>query len=401
MKRVVLSLTLIFFIFYGYSQQWTSLDFSGEKIRDIAVHPENPGTIFVSGDKLYKSSDGGNSWDTVYNYLNSIVFHPNPDTMYATVGLGSYSDGVYKSTNGGDNWSVLAWMFRATSVMVPSYPEGTLVAGAKGEGVYVSSDYGNTWTQMNDSLANKNVLALEHINPGAPDSGQIYLAGTEGGIFYYYADTGEYWHNANIAANATVPAFSSDSTGDNLWAAIDGGSYSDGMYKSEDYGKTWDVSEYWIFITDILINPLNPNTVYAADSSGGVKMTTDGGMNWETINTGLDDSVVYCLALSRADTAKLYAGTSNGGYVMDFPNEVQEISDNDMAVYPNPAKDNLEIQLSKKAKLEIRNAHGQVIEKLEMENTRTTLDVAKYASGIYLIVAETDKGIMVEKFIKE
>ncbi|MCF8309619.1 MAG: T9SS type A sorting domain-containing protein [Bacteroidales bacterium] len=401
MKRVVLSLTLIFFTFYGYSQQWTFLDFPGEKINDIAVHPENPGTIFVCGNKVYKSTDGGNSWDTVYNHFNSIVFHPNPDTMYATLGLGSYSDGVYKSGNGGDSWSISGWMFRASSVMVPSYPDGSVIAGSKGEGVYESSDYGNTWTQMNDSLTNKNVLALEHINPGAPDSGQIYLAGTKGGIFYY-PDTGEYWHKANPATDLPpVPAFSSDSTGDNLWAAIDGGSNSDGMYKSEDYGETWDVSEYWIFITDILVNPLNPNTVYAADSSGGVKMTTNGGMNWETINTGLDDSVVYCLALSQADTSKLYAGTLNGVYVMDFPNEVREISENNMTVYPNPANDKLEIQLSKKAKLEIRNARGQIIENLEMENTSTTLDITKYASGIYLIKAETDEGIMVKKFIKE
>ncbi|MCF8333358.1 MAG: T9SS type A sorting domain-containing protein [Bacteroidales bacterium] len=132
-----------------------------------------------------------------------------------------------------------------------------------------------------------------------------------------------------------------------------------------------------------------------------MKITTNGGMNWETINTGLDDSVVYCLALSRADTAKIYAGTLNGVYVMDFPNKVQKISEDEMAIYPNPAKDKLEIKLPKKAKLEIRNAQGQVIEKLEMENTRTTLDVTRYASGIYLIKAETDKEIMVKKFIKE
>ncbi|MCF8231611.1 MAG: hypothetical protein K9J27_05420 [Bacteroidales bacterium] len=144
-----------------------------KKINDIAVHSENPGTIFVCGNKTYKSTDGGNSWDTVYNDFNSMVFHPNADTMYATVGLGSYSDGVYKSDNGSNSWSISGWMFRASSVMIPSYPDGSVVAGSKGEGVHESSDYGNTRTQMNDSLANKNVLALEHINPGAPVQGKF------------------------------------------------------------------------------------------------------------------------------------------------------------------------------------------------------------------------------------
>lgn len=402
MKKQILILTLTFFTLCGYSQQWTFLSFAGKKISDIAVHPENPDTIFVCGDKLYKSTDGGNSWDTVYSHVNSIMFHTNPDTMYATFGTGSYSDGVYKSYNGGDSWSVLEWMLRPTSVMVPSYPEGTIVASTKGNGVYESSDYGNSWTQINDSLANMNVLSLAHINPGAPDSGQIYLAGTQGGIFYYYSDTSKYWHNANPATNLLpVPALSSDSTGDNLWAAINGGSNSDGMYKSNDYGKTWNVSEYWLFITDILVNPLNPNTVYAADSSNGVKITTNGGMNWGAINTGLEDSVVYCLAQSRADTTKLYAGTLNGVYVMDYPSNVQRISNNDMAVYPNPANDKIIIKSTKNAKLEILNAQGQIIEKLKTENAKTTLDVTKYAGGIYIIRAETDKGIMIKKFIKE
>ena len=406
MKKQTLFLFLIFCGIYSYSQQWTFLGFPGEKISAIAVHPTNPNMIFVSGDNLYKSSDGGINWDTVASHsFNSIIFHPdNPDTMYATLGIGSNSDGIYKSIDGGNNWDILEWMDLSTSLMIPGYPSGTIVAGTKGMGIYESSDYGNTWAQINDSLDNLNVLSLSYIDPC--DSGQTYFAGTEGGIFYYPYDFGGPWNNTNTATNATVPAISSDRTY-YLWAAIDGGSWSDGMYKST-YGGTWNVSEYWPFITDILINPLNlnnvyaPNTVYAADSGYGVKKTINGGMSWETINDGLGDSVVYCLAQSRADTTLLYAGTLNGVYVLDFSSWIPEtLNENNIAVYPNPTDDKIEIESPQDANIEIINIQGQIIETLNTINTNTTIDVAKLSGGFYIIKVKTDKGTTVKKFIKE
>jgi len=179
------------------------------------------------------------------------------------------------------------------------------------------------------------------------------------------------------------------------------------MYKST-YGGTWNVSEYWPFITDILINPLNlnnvyaPNTVYAADSGYGVKKTINGGMSWETINDGLGDSVVYCLAQSRADTTLLYAGTLNGVYVLDFSSWIPEtLNENNIAVYPNPTDDKIEIESPQDANIEIINIQGQIIETLNTINTNTTIDVAKLSGGFYIIKVKTDKGTTVKKFIKE
>jgi len=404
MKKQIVSLTLIFLVIYSYSQQWTFLGFPDEQINAIAVHPQNPNIIFVSGNNLYKSSDGGINWDTVSFYsFNSIIFQPtNPDTIYATFGMGSFSDGIYKSSDGGNNWNILEWMNCVTSLTIPTSPQGILVAGTKGFGVYQSTDYGNTWALINDSLDNLNVLSLKCINFVDCDSGLTYIVGTKGGIFYYSQFLEPYWHNTNTATNASVPAISSsNNVGYPLWAAIDGGSWSDGMYKSTDFGGTWTVSEYWPFITDILVNP-NPNTVYAADSSYGVKRTINGGASWETINSGLGDSVVYCLAQSRSDTTHLYAGTSSGVYVIDFSIGILEISnENNIAVYPNPTNDKIEIESPKKTNIEIINARGQIIEKLKTSNIKTKVDLTKYSSGVYIIKAKTDNGIIVKKIIKK
>ena len=406
MKKQTLFLFLIFCGIYSYSQQWTFLGFPGEKISAIAVHPTNPNMIFISGDNLYKSYDGGINWVTVALYsFNSIIFHPdNPDTMYATFGEGSFSDGIYKSSDGGNNWNVLEWMYLPTSLMIPGYPSGTIVADTKEFGIYESSDYGNTWTQINDSLDNLNVLSLAYIDPCDCDSGQQYFAGTEGGIFYYYPFLSEYWHNSNTPVNIPVPAISSDGDGTSfsLWAAMGGYSNSSGIYKSTDLGVTWNVSEYWDLVIDIFVNPLNSNTVYAADSGYGVKRTINGGTNWHTINTGLNDSIIYCLAQSRADTTRLYAGTSSGVYVLNLSTGIQETSnENNIAVYPNPTNDKIEIESPKKSNIEIINAQGHIIEKVKTSNMKTIVDLTKYSSGVYIIKAKTDKVIVTKKFIKE
>jgi hypothetical protein len=408
MKKQILCLILVFLVFSGYSQHWTFLGFPDEKIQAIAVHPANPDIIFASSGQgyLYKSSDGGIIWDTVaFDPFNSIVFHPDdPDTMYATLGNGSFSDGIYKSVDGGNNWSVIEWLYLSTSITIPGYPSGTLVAGTRGTGVYESNDYGSTWTQINDSLDNLNVLSLIHINPCDCDSGQVYFAGTEGGIFYYDYDTGGPWQNTNTATNATVPAFSfdGDGTGVSLWAAIDGGSWSDGMYKSTDYGTTWNVSEYWPWIIDILVDPVNSFTVYAADSVNGVKKTTNEGLNWQTINDGLGDSTVYCLAQSPADTIHLYAGTEHGLYVLNLSTGFSEtLNENSITVYPNPVNDKIVIESSKKANIEIINSQGQIIENLKTSNTKTTVDLTRYSYGVYIIKIKTDKSITTKKIIKQ
>ncbi len=404
-----------FFTLSALAGEWCFIGFKDETIRAVAVHPQNPDIIFVSGNNLYKSSDGGINWDTVafFSSFNSIIFHPDyPDTMYATYGCGSYSDGIYKSPDGGNNWAVLECLYLPTSLTIPGYPPGTLVAGTKGMGVYESSDYGNTWAQINDSLDNLNVLSLIHINPCDCDSGQVYFAGTEGGIFYYYYDTGGPWYNTNTATNCTAPSIATyENASSTLWAALDGGSWSDGMYKSINFGITWEVSEYWAYITDILINPLNSQTIYAADSSQGVKITRNEGTSWEFMNNNLGDSIVYCLAQSAADTLHLYAGTSHGLYVYDFNTGIEETvntnNDFDIKIYPNPQDGlfNLEIENISNNKLlvEIENINLQVIFNKRFTNTANRIveeiDLSGYSKGIYFVKVYFRDTMKVEKVI--
>lgn len=66
-------------------------------------------------------------------------------------------------------------------------------------------------------------------------------------------------------------------------------------------------------INALIIDPLNPNTLYAGTASGGVFKRTDGEMSWNPMNTGLMNLLIRALAIHPWDPAILYTGTLGGG----------------------------------------------------------------------------------------
>ena len=75
---------------------------------------------------------------------------------------------------------------------------------------------------------------------------------------------------------------------------------------------------------------------------------------------------------------------------------------NYFSVYPNPAKDVLNIQTKQDLSVnsvEIYNQLGQIV--LAVTNAVNTVDVANLASGTYFVKVNTDKGSANMKFVKE
>jgi len=90
------------------------------------------------------------------------------------------------------------------------------------------------------------------------------------------------------------------------------GSNGIGILKSMDGGVTWTQSLNWNYnqqrgVWDILFNPSNPNTVYAATTEGVYK-SSDAGTTW---SLSLNHTMVMDLAIDHMDTAILYAGVGN------------------------------------------------------------------------------------------
>src|SRR5205814_8973843 len=71
------------------------------------VAPSNSSVIYVLTDALFKTTDGGATWNATggFIYPSLLVIDPkDPNTLYATYD-DCYSTSVFKSTDGGATWN--------------------------------------------------------------------------------------------------------------------------------------------------------------------------------------------------------------------------------------------------------------------------------------------------------
>jgi Bacterial Ig domain len=67
----------------------------------------------------------------------------------------------------------------------------------------------------------------------------------------------------------------------------------------------------------LVIDPSNPDVMYAAAVAGGIWKTTNGGSTWLPLNDFLANIAVTCLALDPSNSSTIYAGTGEGFFNAD------------------------------------------------------------------------------------
>jgi len=235
--------------------------------------------------------------------ITGIALHPsNGNVIYA----GAADGGVLKSTDGGVNWIMLTDQFITLSVgdvaIDPNNPN-TIYAGLgeanlagdnyDGDGVYQTTDGGATWTNI--GLGQTKRIGRVAVHP--TDSNIIFVAG----------------------AGAQ---FSTDS--------------ARGVYRTTDGGSTWEKVLYISDSTsaiDLRINPIHPDTVYAAmwerlrsptrrkagGQTSGIYRSTDVGVTWTELTNGLPSGTNVGrigIAICGSSTDVLYATyTDSIGYL--------------------------------------------------------------------------------------
>ena len=70
-------------------------------------------------------------------------------------------------------------------------------------------------------------------------------------------------------------------------------------------------------------------------------------------------------------------------------------------VYPNPATDNLIIEIPLQSTIKISNIQGQLLKTFTTTSTKTNIDVSEFPSGVYIVELKSENGIAVKKFVKE
>lgn len=225
--------------------------------------------------------------------IADIAIDPNNENIWY-VGVGS--GGVWKTTNAGTTWKPVfdaQKVYSIGSVTIdPSNSQriwvgtGENVGGRHvsfGDGIYLSEDGGQSW-------ANKGLKESEHIS--------------------------------------TVVIHPEDSK--TLWVAAQGPLWSKGgergLYKTTDGGESWKQvlgDDEWTGATDVVIDPRNPDRLYAATwqrhrtvaayMGGGpetaIYKSEDGGENWEKLTKGLPNGAMgkIGLAISPQKPDEIYA----------------------------------------------------------------------------------------------
>ena len=99
------------------------------------------------------------------------------------------------------------------------------------------------------------------------------------------------------------------------------GIFLHGVYASSNGGISWEPVNTGLepngSVHAIEYDPSDPTVVYVADQNSGVYRSSDGGTTWLQINLGLEERAARSLAIT-ADGNHVFAGTNgNGVYRLD------------------------------------------------------------------------------------
>ncbi len=182
--------------------------------------------------------------------------------------------------------------------------------------IFVSEDGGHNWSRF-AKLGSGDDYVLDHIAIDPHNSKTIFVSAwsvqdqSAGDIFRTH-NGGKEWEPLAAMHGKSVRAMALSASDPKIIVA----GALDGVYRSRDGGKEWQhISDATVKnIESIAVDPKDPNVIYAGTWHLAWK-TSDGGANWQHINKGMiDDSDVFSIIVSSADSSEVFASACSGIY---------------------------------------------------------------------------------------
>lgn len=291
-------------IMYGQRQQGTlsRIDLATGEVTDIMPQPAE--------DEDYER----------YNWDAPILVSPHdPATIYHG------SQRLWKSTNRGDSWASLSEDLTRDQERIALPIMGRV----------------QSWDSPWDVGAMSNFNTITSIAV-SPQNEQVIYIGTDDGIVQVTDNEGQTWKTVEVSAMG-VPSRSyvNDIKADlfdesTLYVALDNhkeGDYRPFLYKSTDKGASWskvtnglgDKNLVWRIVQD----HVNKDLLFAG-TEFGVYVTFDGGASWTELDGGMPTISFRDLAIQRRENDLVAASFGRSFYVLDDYSALRNVSANQM-----------------------------------------------------------------------
>jgi len=243
-----------------FGASWAPTGLSAS-LRDLAVPASGSTLLATDSSTVYRSTDGGATWNVVANgsIVDPVAFAPaDPSIAY----YGSI-DGLFRSTDGGASWAPTAFTDWTQSLTVSPDDADTVFAGSNA-GVSRSTDGAATFTPVNDGLpgfANTEFFVWDEAN------GRLWLALLDG--LWFTTNLGDNWiaGNAGFPPQPPIPLGMDIGGGGDMYVVAEAS--NGGLWKADDGQPPWvHVGFGEVFVIDVAI--AGPGGPRVASSFNGV-----------------------------------------------------------------------------------------------------------------------------------
>ncbi len=259
----------------------------------IIANPTNEDEVYVGGINLWKSTDGGQTWEynAHYNFLNNIprVHADQHGLTYDSQGnlyVGN-DGGIYKTTNNGVSWNDISeglGILQIYKMGISQSDPNAYITGTQDNGTLYHTNTGSTY-EWKGVYGGDGMECF--IDPANPDiiyatvyDGNLNRSTNGGSTFTDITPDGE-----NDNGDWVTPFLMSENTSKTLYAG-----YTK-IYKTTNRGVTWTAispelvpQNGQIRLTSIAIAPSNSNFIYTAsgahsllDVTSNIWFTNSGG----------------------------------------------------------------------------------------------------------------------------
>ena len=332
--------------------------FRGGRAAAVAGIPGNGTTFYFGavGGGIWQTTDAGVVWKPIFDSqqvasIGALAVAPSdPQVIYVGTGEAdirsalSSGDGVFKSSDGGQTWSNIGLRDtrQISKIIIDQRDAKVVYVAALGHayapnperGVFKSTDGGASWTKVLDqgpdigasdlaiATDNPNILFATMWHTRRPPWSVYAPIDGPGSGLYRSRDGGATWMRLTGTGlpdgdwGRTAVGVSTD--GKRVYALID--AKKGGLYRSDDGGDTWTLansdkrltSRAWYF-GNITVDPQNPDVIYMPNVA--LYRSEDGGKTVSVLRGAPGGDDYHQIWVDPKDSSRMVLATDQGSSV--------------------------------------------------------------------------------------